>query len=192
MKKIIITLAAMAVAVSSFAQASIGAGYLNQSKSNSDAKALNGFYVGADYNINLTGGLGVAPGVYYNFATWSEGGKNANASINEHYISIPVMFNYSVNVAPGFDLFAFAGPTGRFGLASESKGSVAGFSASGDNYKNDNYQRAALLIGGGVGADIADKVRFTVGYDYGLTNRYKNSNVSFNDKLVHVGVAFLF
>lgn len=192
MKKIIITLAAMAIAVSSFAQASIGAGYLNQSKSNSDAKPLSGFYAGIDYNINIAGALGVAPGVYYNFATWSDGGKNANANVKEHYISIPVMFNYSINVADGFDLFAFAGPTGRFGLASETTGSVVGFSATGDNYKNDNYQRTALLIGGGVGADIADKVRFTVGYDYGLTNRYKNSNVAYNDKLFHVGVAFLF
>lgn len=192
MKKIIITLAAMAIAVSSYAQASIGAGYLSQTMSNSNAKALNGFYVGADYNINITGGLGIAPGLYYNFATWSDGGKNANASVKEHYISIPVMFNYSFNVAPGFNLFAFAGPTARFGLASTSTGQVLGWSSTGDNYKNDYYQRAAVLIGGGVGADIHDKIRLTVGYDYGLTNRYKNSSPACNDKLLHAGVAFLF
>lgn len=193
MKKIIITLAAMAIAVSSFAQASIGAGYLNQSKTNESIDPQNGFYVGADYNINLAGALGVAPGIYYNYAAWKNGNSTANVSLKEHYISVPVMFNYSINLASVAKLFVYAGPTARFGLSSKSTGSISFIgSATGDNYDDTGYNRANVLIGGGIGIDFVEKLRLSVGYDYGLINRFKDSSTKYNDKLFHVGLAFLF
>src|SRR5574344_2112714 len=78
MKKIILTLALVAVAATSaMAQFSVGAGYLNTlatyTTSNSTSKTtFNGFYAGIDASYDLGSGVAVVPGVYYGYLTSSD------------------------------------------------------------------------------------------------------------------------
>ena len=72
MKKIFTTLLAaslMLLGTQAFAQMSVNAGYLNstQSFSESNSKSINsnGAYAGVSFNLPISGGLAVAPGVYY-------------------------------------------------------------------------------------------------------------------------------
>ena len=72
MKKVLMTLALVAVAATSaFAQLSVGAGYLSNtqklsvtsgSTTTTNATTSNGFYAGADYTLDLGQGLGVVAG----------------------------------------------------------------------------------------------------------------------------------
>ncbi len=211
MKKILSTLFAasmMLLGTAAIAQPSIGAGYLNstdktKSGSTTNSTNLSGFYLGGSYNINLGGSLNVAPGLYYSLLTKSDandyyGFASTKVDVTEHYLSVPVMFNLGLPLADGIIGRVYAGPTLAYGLASNTKvkGTVVGFSTDStvDNYDDDyNYGRFDILLGGGVAIEFYDIVRFNVGYDYGLVNRYTgDGDITRHRAQLNVGVAYLF
>ncbi len=211
MKKILTTLFAasmMLLGTAAIAQPSIGVGFANSTdyykvSGTQDNTSLNGFYVGGSYNINLGGSLNVAPGLYYSLLTKSDandylGVASSKVDVTEHYLSVPVMFNIGLPLADGIIGRVYAGPTLAYGLASNTKikGTVAGFSTGStvDNYDDDkNYGRFDIMLGGGVAIEFYDIVRFNVGYDYGLVNRYTgDGDITRHRAQLNVGVAYLF
>lgn len=211
MKKVISIIAAasmMLIGTSAFAQVSVGAGYLNASSvtkvsSSTSTVPFNGFYAGIDYTYAINDVFGVTPGIYYEYAasnsTASISSISGSATTKEHYINIPVYLNAGVNFGDGLKGFVYAGPTFSYGLASSSSGSVSflGYSlgtGESDNYASGNYGRFDVLVGGGVGVDIKNTVRLTVGYDLGMFNRNtaENASTTTNRNQLHAGVAFLF
>jgi len=192
------------------AQMSIGAGYVNSAESiklskNADpsTNALNGFYAGFGYTLPVVGGLNFTPGVYYEFLTKGDasnigGVADVSGKITEHYINVPLTLSFGAELADGFRLFAYAGPTAAIGLASTTQynGSFLGLSAGStvDNYNNDGYGRFDILLGAGLGFELADMIRLNVGYDWGLLNRYTGGaeGVSRRNTRHTAGVAFLF
>lgn len=202
MKKIIFTLAlAVAATASAFAQINVGAGYLNNTAKStlagsSTTTAMNGFYAGADYNVNLVGGLGLDLGLYYGFLTGKASQSlivtSAKSTTTEHYVAVPVMLNYGFDLGAA-KLFVFAGPTADLGLAANVKTEIANQSQTSNLYgDNSSYGRFDVLIGGGVGVEFNDMVRLTVGYNYGLVDRYKSDNITLHNSLLNAGVAFMF
>lgn len=211
MKKVfsfILAASMMLAGTVAMAQPSIGIGFANstdkvKSGSTTNSTNLSGFYVGGSYNINLAGALNVAPGVYYSLLTKSDadsyfGLVDTKVDVTEHYLSVPVMFNVGLNLSDGIVGRIYAGPTLAYGLASNTKvkGTVAGFSKDSkiDNYDDDyNYRRFDVMLGGGVAIDFFDMVRFNVGYDYGLVNRYSgDGDITRHRGQLNVGVAYLF
>lgn len=210
MKKVfsfILAASMMLIGTAAIAQPSLGIGYLNSTdkvKSGSTTKTTNlsGFYVGGSYNINLAGSFGVAPGLYYGLATKSDAdsyfGINTNVDVTEHYLSIPVMFNAGLTFADGIVGRIYAGPSLAYGIASDTKvkGSIAGFSKDTkiNNYGDDHhYGRFDVMLGGGVAVEFFDMVRFNVGYDYGLVNRYTgDGDITRHRSQFNIGVAYLF
>ena len=197
----------MLIGTAALAQPSLGVGFVNstdkyKSGSTTTTSHLSGFYVGASYTFNITGALNVAPGLYYTLATKSDassyGPFNTNVDVTEHYLSVPVMFNAGLAISDGIVGRVYSGPTLAYGLASntKAKGSVAGISADSkiNNYDSDyKYGRFDVMLGGGVAVDFFDIVRFNIGYDYGLVNRYTgdSDNTRHRSQLT-VGVAYIF
>ena len=113
MKKIIASVFAAAMLLmgtEAFAQLVPGAGYLlsiEKSKSENsalDAIKLNGFYVGASYNIPLVGGLGVAPGLYADMLFYNGAATVREiVTFTEHYtelaLNLPVNLNYQFEIS---------------------------------------------------------------------------------------------
>lgn len=207
MKKIFVTIIAasmMLVGVEAFAQVSVGAGWVNSTLTTKagDVKTnpnSNGFYLGASYNLSIAEGLGLAPGLYYEFLGSKDSagsGLSASSTTTEHYLDVPVMFNYGFELAPDCKLFAFAGPTLQFGLASNAK-LKAGTSDINAEKKVNNYDgdygRFDCLIGGGVGFQIS-AIQVKVGYNYGIVNRYTgdSDSISTHRSAVHIGVGYAF
>ena len=201
----------MLIGTAAIAQPSLGIGYLNSTdkvKSGSTTKTTNlsGFYVGGSYNINLAGSFGVAPGLYYGLATKSDAdsyfGINTNVDVTEHYLSIPVMFNAGLTFADGIVGRIYAGPTLAYGIASNLKYTasasipVLGTVSKGDkvnNYDDSDYGRFDVMLGGGVAVEFFDMIRFNVGYDYGLVNRYTgDDDITRHRSQFNIGVAYLF
>lgn len=215
MKKVfsfILAASMMLIGTAAIAQPSLGIGYLNSTdkvKSGSTTKTTNlsGFYVGGSYNINLAGSFGVAPGLYYGLATKSDANSfggilDTKADVTEHYLSIPVMFNAGLTITDGIVGRIYAGPTLAYGIASNLKYTasasipVLGTVSKGDkvnNYDDSDYSRFDIMLGGGVAVDFFDMVRFNIGYDYGLVNRYSgDGDVTRHRSQLSVGVAYLF
>ncbi len=203
MKKIFATILAasmMLVGANAFAQISVGAGYVNSTSTNKvgDSKSSgdsNGFYLGASYNIGISGGLGLAPGLYYEFLGNSGKGSYWSGSTTEHYVNVPVMVNYGLELMPDCTLFFYAGPTLSCGVASTTQAKVGGdkvsVGAKVNNYDNDNYGRFDVMLGGGVGFNI-NSFQVKVGYNAGMLDRNASDAVKMHRSEVHLGLGWMF
>lgn len=200
MKKILTLVAAvMLFATGAMAQASINVGYM-QPNHKYASKALNGVYAGIDYNINLSGDLSVAPGVFYSrsFGTRASSVSvvSASATYTEDYVGVPLNFNYGLDLARDLRISIYAGPTFSYGLSSTAKydASVAGIggSTTSDLYANENYKKIDVLVGGGVAFDYAHRFRVAMGYNYGVMDRDATDNGTFKRNYLHMGIGFLF
>jgi hypothetical protein len=216
MKRIITTLLAasmMLMGTTAFAQASIGAGYLNETNkavvSNTDINmgALNGFYAGFGYDVNEGAGFGISTGIYYSYLA----GKVSVPSLSfitgdmvEHAINIPIRPGFSVPVGGGLKAFLNAGPTFVCGVSSKIKPLGVDLLET-DNYKHEYLGRFDIMVGGSFGVDINDMVRISAGYDLGMLDQFgagikgknddgstKDSAFSLKRNRLTVGLAFLF
>lgn len=213
MKKIFITFAAAIFAAgTSFAQVNVGAGYTGTSHhpSEGDNSWYNGAYIQLGYNLPLGAGFEFSPSIQYNCAFRSEeitvGGSIASATLenkyNEHYLNVPLMFNYGYEISNNARIFVYAGPTASFGLyagckakatANAGNASVATDDKSTSLYGEDSdYRRWDVKIGGGLGIDICRHYRLTVGYDYGLVDRWKADSHNLHCHGLQAGFAYLF
>lgn len=192
MKKIILTIALAAVAaVCANAQIGIGLGYTTKTLSTGDNSVdYAGFYVGGNYNIEVSNGICVAPGIDLAYVANSGTVATVDYKNSELYVGVPVHFNYAVEIADGFKLIPFAGPTFSLGLSSKHEDELLGTS---DNYADgSNYTKFDILVGGGLAFDVMDMVRVSAGYNYGLLDRDSSDNGTTKASGFHFGVAYLF
>lgn len=195
MKKVISILAAavlMLTATNAFAQMSVGAGYLNATdKIENTSTNLNGFYAGVSYNIPISGGFAVAPGLYYSALFSGKDGYFVDTKTTEQFANIPLNFNLNFELASDMTAFVYAGPTFQYGISSKNSASAGSLNIDSDNYKGDYYRKTNVLLGGGVGMNV-NAFQLTVGYDYGLMNLVDSDNVKRHKSYVKLGVAYLF
>ena len=118
------------VAMSAAAQFSVKAGYANTvlKTKGEDNDCLNGFKVGAAYDIALpVKGLSLRPGVDYLFGTDSERMSFIRkVTLTEHSIAIPIDVKYAFKIGDAFRIYAFAGPGFSVGLAMPAKQEFSG------------------------------------------------------------------
>ena len=202
MKKLFaIAAALMLIGTTAFAQ-SFGAGYVQSTqKFNNTANTANGFYAGFGYTAKILPGISLNPGIYYEFLTSKEGfnyGSLASVSgkTTEHYVNVPLQLSLALAFAPSFKLFLYGGPTANIGIASTTKfsGNVLGFEDTDtvNNYEDGDYSRFDIMLGGGIGAEIAQRIRLNVGYDFGMLDRLKESDDVLKRNRLTAGVAFIF
>ena len=143
MKKLFTSILAaslMLLGTQAYAQLVVGAGYLHDIENNksTEGKAvgdpvhLNGFYVGASYNIQFAKYFGVAPGFYVDMLFQSKnnanggtfGGVLLSGSVSYNYtevaLNLPVNLTFKMPIGDNADIFAFAGPTFQYGVMARS------------------------------------------------------------------------
>lgn len=190
-----ILLVSVLLAVPSYAQLGIGAGYLNQSLSEFNPHLLNGFYAGFGYDISLGSRFSITPGLYY---LRSQGGlyetgnlwltithalpgpvKEEKEYFRNNSLLLPVQVSFSFIKSPVFRLFLAVGPSLSYELntsyeysCSNREGSCKDLLSGSETLKPTiDYSRWSIGIGGGIGMDIFKHYRITAGYEYGLNNR---------------------
>lgn len=211
MKRIITTILAasmMLIGTSAFAQASIGAGYINStSKVTSSNKVYNtpynGFYAGLGYDINEGAGFGINTGLYFSYILSTSSGSigsiiSGSSKTTETYLDIPMRFNISSDFG-ALRASLFAGPVFSCGITSTTNSSASALgievgTGNVDNYSDSNYNRFDIQVGGGVNIDFQNMLRFTASYDLGMLNRIKTETEGYkcSRNVLRVGVAFLF
>ena len=203
MKKIVTILSAALVLLASapaFAQGSFAAGYLSstevvKSGSTSTQKTpMNGFYAGIGYTVPVAGGLNFTPGVYYGFAM-----KNNVASIfglkidggkqQDHFVNVPLHFSFGFGTTRDLRLFVYGGPSVSFAIASKI---ISGSTTYDRLSDNDSLKRFDVMLGGGIGLELMETFRLTVGYDYGMLNRYNSNNYTVKRNQLTAGAAIIF
>ncbi len=211
MKRILTTLIAasmMLAGTSMFAQNVVVEAGFGMSNTNFNAlgyKAnadLFGGTLGVSYAIPvIEQTLDFAPGVQFGYFT--KGNVDIygydNVSFTETYLAVPLDFNLKIDMSEDMRFLFFAGPTLDLGLTSRIKEKATSMEYdiySGKLSDYTKYGRFDVLIGGGVGFDVMDAVRFSVRYDYGLINR-NGGNLTEGLLKIHrsqlkLGVGFLF
>jgi len=190
----------MLLGTNAFAQISVGAGYVNgkytysTSSSNKHSDNANGFYAGLDYTIPVGDIFGLSAGVNFEYMMSKDYNiMGISGNLKEQYINAPVRLNFGMDMG-GSRVFAFAGPTFSYALSSKAEVGALGLTGSVDLFEKkilDN--RFDVLVGGGLGIDLMNKIRVSVGYDFGMFNKLSDdSDAKFNRNRLHAGVAFLF
>ena len=202
MKKIVTLLSAALVLLAgapAFAQASIGAGYLSSTEvvksgsSSNERTPLNGFYVGLTYTVPIASNISFNPGIYYGFAAKSNAasifGLKLEGKQQDHFVNVPLHLSFGADLGSGLRFFVYGGPSASFAVASKI---ISGSTSYDRLTDNDGLQRFDIMLGAGVGLQFNDMLRFQVGYDAGMLNRYNSSNYTVHRNQLTAGVAFLF
>lgn len=170
--------------------------------SNDSKLDMNGFFVGANYNINLTGDLNVAVGAdfRYNTKTDKDGASIAGVTATSEttntqmLIDVPVLFNYGLSLNKDIRISAFAGPTFSLALNGKTKaeGSVAGFGGSTEyDWYGDNSDQKKFDIGLTFGLNLGFR-QFSLfgGYNMGLMNLSDADNTTMKANAWFIGLGF--
>ena len=187
MKKLFLLAIALTTIMAS-AQTSVQVGYLlNTQKLKvagvKSSDSYSGFMAAADYNVNLTGGLSVAPGLGLGYSFDNSDG----AKYKELGLFAPIDFNYRFPVGDAVSLSVFAGPTFYYGLLSKDTSTNPSY----DYYDNDN-KRFELLLGGGLWCDIKETIRVKAGYKWGLMDTSKTDGTTEKNNCLYLSVGYLF
>lgn len=209
MKKILATIlaaTALFAGTNAYAQFSAGIGWINSTEitrytngSTPDRANLNGLYLGGQYNLEIVGNFGVAPGLYMGALFGQDEviskGVTFRGNYREVALNVPVNLNYAFELGSVVKLIIYAGPVFNLGLTSktaiEVREDLPGFPqlTTGkytlDNFNgqlkdprgnkidwgnNDAYRnRVNLLLGGGLGVQIGD-FQIIFGYNHSVFN----------------------
>ncbi len=224
MKKVLTSIFAAAfLLLGTQAQAQLvpGAGYLHaientkniQNNKADPVENMNGFYLGASYNIPIAGILGFAPGFYVDFLFQSVNNTDG-ASIHGVIISgtsssnyTEVALNMPLNLTLKYDfssngsIFAFVGPVFQLGVMARSTyhGAVQiGPIHYSDGETFNHYDKEKgdtkpfnIFVGGGVGVQVGD-IQFMAGYDYGVLNIDRVDGYYTGRQQIKAGINFSF
>lgn len=165
-------------------------------------QAVNGIYAGGFVEVPLGNMFSVQPAVYYSQKGYRiQGeltGKNigflgagANATVQSHYIDIPVVLK--AEVAKGLQLFA--GPQLSYLVKNNLKldAGLLGISLYKTNIDITNqFNKVDLGLTGGVAYTFDNGFSINAAYDHGLTPLDKNNMTESFNRAFKVGVGFRF
>ena len=168
------------------------------STSSTNTMNLNGFFAGVNYNINLTGDLGVSLGVNYRINMGSEEttvlGVTAKDTYNQSLVDVPILFNYGLKLSDALKLSVFAGPTINFALSGKTTSTytVLGTETTTEtDWYGDNTDMKKLDLGATVGVNLQyNGIRFFGGYNLGLLNTYDDDNVTRKGSNWFIGLGY--
>ena len=110
------------------------------------------------------------------------------SGLSEMYVDIPVRMKFFLPFSGDFQMFFYGGVVPSICISSMKKTANERFSRF-DGLTD--YTRYDVLAGGGVGIELNESFRFSLGYDHGIMDRYKNEEV-LRVAAVKFTVAFLF
>lgn len=150
------------------------------------------------YNAGVIGELSFANNFYGNIsALYSDKGYKFTSSDDDEdytdkqkidYIEVPVHVGYKYPVNDVISLLGEAGPYAGF-LLSAKQTSTDKYEELGNN--KDDFKKIDVGLGIKAGIEFSQRVRITVGYDWGLANFVKEG-VNGKNKNFNVGMVVFF
>lgn len=209
MKKLLLIVASLVLAVLPLrAQLSADAGYLHafentRVNTTTTSSYMDGIFAGARYNFslyNLVEGLSVAPGANVS-ALFGKYYDNANIRLQEVAVNIPLQVMYTLPVLADMSIQFMAGPTFQLGIFNRGVDATSNPTQTYDFYKSYKVlgmetlparNRFNVYLGGGVGANVADRFLVNVGFDFGLLNLSTGDNWNIRRNVLKIGLGYIF
>ncbi len=208
MKKIF-AFAALAAAVlfagnTANAQLGINVGYAPQSYkmdytsgsiSLKDTTSMTGFFLGVNYNVNITGDLNVSVGLQGRYNTYSDEntvlGVTTKTNSTQMLVDVPILFNYGLSLTDDLKVSLFLGPTISYALSGKTTNTVGSLETTTDWYKEDEGNQGAFDLGGTLGVCASfSGIRLFGGYNMGLMNLSKADNTTVKGSNWFIGLGY--
>ncbi len=181
MKKLLVIVASLLVAVSAHAQFGVVAG-ITSSKSNlneawADVKNITQYHVGLTYKLDL-GLLAIQPSILYNMKGTKLDVASANVAAAEldyktGYIEVPVQLQLGLNLGVA-RIYGFAEPFIGYAITNSATLGGTDLKANWENVKN----RLEYGVGLGAGVELIKHVQVSVKYFWNMGDMY-GTNISF-------------
>lgn len=183
MKKAIIAIAALFVALSANAQIGIVAG-LTSSSTNveaavADIKNVNQYHVGITYKIGIGNMLAIQPALIYNMKGTQLGDiaglDDVDVNYKTGYLELPVQVQLGFGIGSIARVYGFAEPFVGYAITNQVQG-------IGDTIKNwDNVKnRFEYGVGLGAGVELFRHLQVSVKYFWNLGDVY-GADITFGD-----------
>ncbi len=181
MKKLIVIVASLLVAVSAHAQLGVVAG-ITSTKSNlkeawADVKNITQYHVGLTYKLDL-GLLAIQPSILYNMKGTKLDVASADVAAAEldyktGYIEVPVQLQLGLNLGVA-RIYGFAEPFIGYAITNSATLGGTDLKANWENVKN----RLEYGVGLGAGVELIKHVQVSVKYFWNMGDMY-GTNISF-------------
>ena len=183
MKKAIIAIAALFVALSANAQIGVVAG-LTSSSTNveaavADIKNVNQYHVGITYKIGIGNMLAIQPALIYNMKGTQLGDiaglDDVDVDYKTGYLELPVQVQLGFGIGSIARVYGFAEPFVGYAITNQVQG-------LGDTVKNwDNVKnRLEYGVGLGAGVELFRHLQVSVKYFWDLGDVYR-ADITFGD-----------
>lgn len=196
------------------AQLGVEAGYSNQNSTTSgsfthpvlsipvsvaNTTLMNGFYVGAVYELNVQGPIGLSYGLKYNYLTGNSKtttstpiptSATTDSVSTGHRLDLPVRIQAGFPIGGDIKLLAFAGPNFTMSLGQKvgNTNLADKMTKAGDKKM---YNAFDIQLGGGVGVSYK-MVTLKASYDWGLLNRNNETGFTTKANDLRIGLSYSF
>ena len=193
MKKFILAIAALALAVSAYAQVGISAGLTSASATLEDAAkdvkggAVNSYHVGLTYKIGIGNILAIQPAILYNvkgsnFDVTKIGDTKLNFKTG--FVEVPVQVQAGLGIGRIVRVYGLAEPFVGYAITNEVSASGAIAAASDwDNVKN----RLEYGISLGAGVEVLRHIQVSVKYFWTLSDLYGTQDTTLDSIVSGLG-----
>ena len=178
MKKFIVIVASLLIAVSAHAQFGVVAGITSSSSNLKDAVAdvqaqnITQYHVGVTYKLDL-GLIAIQPSILYNMKGTKLNVANIGATELDYktgYVEVPVQLQAGLNLGVA-RIYGFAEPFVGYAITNNVKVSTKDFKGSWENVKS----RLEYGVGLGVGVELIKHVQVSAKYFWNMGSMYGTS-----------------
>lgn len=189
MKKFIVIVASLLIAVSAHAQFGVVAGITSSSSNLKDAVAdvqtqnITQYHVGITYKLDL-GLIAIQPSILYNMKGTKLNVANIGATELDYktgYVEVPVQLQAGLNLGVA-RIYGFAEPFVGYAITNNVKVSTTDIKGSWDNVKS----RLEYGVGLGVGVELIKHVQVSAKYFWNMGEMYGQGS---GDNLTLKGIA---
>ncbi|MBR2959284.1 MAG: PorT family protein [Bacteroidales bacterium] len=169
--------------------------YTSGSLSLKDTTSMTGFFLGVNYNVNITGDLNVSVGLQGRYNTYSDEntvlGVTTKTNSTQMLVDVPILFNYGLSLTDDLKVSLFLGPTISYALSGKTTNTVGSLETTTDWYKEDEGNQGAFDLGGTLGVCASfSGIRLFGGYNMGLMNLSKADNTTVKGSNWFIGLGY--
>lgn len=189
MKKIILAVAAMALAWNASAQVGIVAGVTSTAtdikSAWAEASDITQYHVGLAFKFSFADIFVIQPEVLYNVkgSKLSDGTDNTDfkADFKTGFLEVPLQLQLGIPIAETLRIYGFAEPFVGYAITNESKEELADAEEVKHNWDSVK-NRLEYGVGAGVGVEILENIQLSVRYYWNLGKIYNDNKVPRTDQ----------
>ena len=157
-----------------------------------------GFHVGIGADLEFAPNIALQTGLFYStkgaeYLSKADGDP-IDVKVSANYLQLPIHIAYKIDVTPGTKVVLHAGPYIAYGIGGKAKAGTLEMDTFKDDAKLNVFNGLKPFdagLGLGVGAEFGP-ILVDIGWDMGLTNLARASNVDVKNQNAYISLGYKF